>query len=86
MASPVEKINTTPHITQQSETPVGVPLTDAEKAEKIIGESVKCDIVKAEEYATYIVANKSKKGSADFEIVAKEFVKISDVCKALGKL
>ena len=84
VASPVEKINTTPHITQQSETPVGVPLTDAEKAEKIIGESVKCDIVKREEYAKYIVTNASKKGSTDFEIVAKEYVKIRDVCEALS--
>ena len=70
--------------TQKSETPVGVPLTDAEKAEKIIGESVKCDIVKREEYAKYIVTNASKKGSTDFEIVAKEYVKIRDVCEALS--
>jgi hypothetical protein len=57
------------------------PLTDAEQ---ILNNSVKCDTHKLENYAKYIVANEKDKGKPDFEKVAKEYVEIREVCKALN--
>ena len=59
------------------------PISDAEK---IVRDSEKCDIPKLEEYATWIVTNKSQKGNSEFEKVATAYKKLRAICEEVKKL
>jgi hypothetical protein len=70
---------------------VGVAISACEKkykkpiseAERIVRDSEKCDIAKLDEYATWIVTNKSQKGSAEFEKVATAYKNLRATCEAI---
>lgn len=53
------------------------------EAERIVRDSEKCNVVKLDEYATWIVTNKSQKGSTEFEKVATAYKKLRETCDAI---
>jgi hypothetical protein len=57
------------------------------KFDQILNNSEKCNVSKLEEMAAWIVVNKDRpKDDSEFKIIGDAYLKMTEVCKVLGKI